>query len=1044
VKREIAILVTVGAVVGGSAAAQRKEPQFSPSLYQGMQWRNIGPFRGGRSVAVTGVIQDTQTFYFGGVGGGVWKTTDGGETWNNITDGFLKTSSVGAIAVAPSDPNVIYVGMGEHAVRGVATSHGDGVYKSTDAGRTWKHIGLEKTRAISRIRIHPTNPDLVYVAAQGAPFGATQDRGVYRSNDGGKAWENVLYVSDTAGAADLAMDPTNPRILYAAFWDHLRVPWEVRSGGPGSGIHKSTDGGTTWEKLSEGLPKLMGKIGVDVAPNGDRVYAIIEADPGGGLFRSDNGGKTWSLQSEQWNIRGRAWYYMEVFADPQNPDVVWVCNAPLMKSIDAGKTFTRVRVPHGDTHDLWIHSKDTRILINANDGGGVISYNGGLTWSTDQNQPTAQFYRVNTDNRFPYWVYAGQQDNSTVGTMSRTFGPGIGWKDWRDVGGCESGYVAFNPEDPTFIYAGCYQGQITEYDGRLDSERSVQAYPELPLALPMREMKYRFNWNAPIVVSSHNRQIIYHAGNVLLKSEDRGRTWVEISPDLTRNDEEKKGPQGSPITNEGAGGEVYGTIFYVAESPHQAGVIWAGTDDGLVQLTRDAGKTWQNVTPNGMGEAQVNAIEVSPHDPATAYLTATQYKFNDFTPHIFKTTDYGKKWERIVEGIAPEDWVRAVREDPVRKGLLYAGTETGMYVSFDGGRQWQSLQLNLPVTPITDLKVQSDDLVASTQGRAFWILDDLSPLRQIEERVAGADFHLFKPRATVRAFAFGGFGASANLGKNPPAGAIIDYYVAKVPEGPVTIEILDASGGLVRRYSSEKKDEPGRPEASGEDFFGPPPARPLEVKAGMNRTNWDLRHEQIPRVVGVFSFGSLAGRRALLGTYQVKLTVGGKSLTQSFELKKDTRLEATTQDFQAQEELTAAIDKELTEMHQSVIRLRDVRGQLESLMKRAKDVEPEAKPLVEKLNAVEDALIQKRTADGQTVINFPVRLNHHYIYLRAVVDGAEGAPTEGARKRFADLQAQWAKHKATLDQLLGTELAAFNGKIRDKGISAVTAPAAKP
>ena len=1043
-KREIAILVTVGVVTGGSAAAQKKEPQFPTSLYQGMQWRNIGPFRGGRSVAVTGVIQDTQTFYFGGVGGGVWKTTDGGETWNSITDASFKTSSVGAIAVAPSDPNVIYVGMGEHAVRGVATSHGDGVYKSTDAGRTWKHLGLEKTRAISRIRIHPADPDLVYVAAQGAPYGPTRDRGIYRSNDGGRTWENVLYVSETAGAADLAMDPTNPRILYAAFWDHLRVPWEVRSGGPGSGIHKSTDGGTTWEKLGEGLPQLMGKIGVDVAPNGERVYAIVEADPGGGLLRSDNGGKTWSLQSEQWNIRGRAWYYMEVFADPQNPDVVWVCNAPLMKSIDAGKTFTNVRVPHGDTHDLWIHPKNSRILINANDGGGVISYNGGQTWSTDQNQPTAQFYRVNTDNRFPYWVYAGQQDNSTVSIMSRTFGPGIGWKDWHDVGGCESAHVAFNPDDPTLVYAGCYQGQITEYDGRLDSEKSVQAYPELPLALPMREMKYRFNWNAPIVVSAHNARIIYHAGNVLLKSEDRGRSWVEISPDITRNDDEKKGPQGSPITNEGAGGEVYGTIFYVAESPHQAGVIWTGTDDGLVQLTRDGGKTWQNVTPTGVGEAQINAIEVSPHDPATAYLAVTKYKFNDFTPHIFKTTDYGKKWERLVEGITPEAWVRVVREDPVRKGLLYAGTETGMYVSFDGGLHWQSLQLNLPVTPITDLKVQSDDLVASTQGRAFWILDDLSPLRQIDEKVAGADSHLFKPRTTVRAFAFGGFGAGANLGKNPPAGAIIDYYVAKAPEGPVTIEILDTSGRLVRRYSSEKKDEPGRPEASGEDFFGPPPTQPLEVKAGMNRTNWDLRHEQIPRVPGVFSFGSLAGRKALPGNYQVKLTVGGKSLTQSFELKKDPRLEITVQDFQAQEELTAAIDKELTEIHQSVIRLRDVRGQLEGLMKRAKDAEADAKPLVEKLSAVEEALLQKRTADGQTVINFPVRLNHHYIYLRAMVDSAEGAPTEGPRKRFADLQAQWAKHKATLDQLLGAELAAFNGKIRDKGIFAVMAPAAKP
>ncbi len=662
-------------------------------------------------------------FYFGGVGGGVWKTTDSGVTWTNITDGFLNTSSVGAVAVADSDPNVIYVGMGEHAIRGVMTSHGDGVYKSTDAGRTWTHMGLPRSRAIARIRIHPTDPDRVYVAVQGAPYGPTEERGIYRSRDGGATWDHVLYIGETAGASDLAIDPTNPRILYAAFWDHLRTPWEVRSGGEGSGLHKSTDSGETWEEIGgdpdTGFPELKGKMSVAVSANPDRIYALVEADPDGGLFRSDNAGETWTLVNETWTTRARAWYYIKVFADPQNPDVVWITNAPLSKSIDGGKTFTRVRTPHGDNHHLWIHPDDSNIMINSNDGGANVSHSGGASWSAQQNQPTAQFYRVNVDNRFPYHVYGGQQDNSSVSIASRSFGSGIGWKDWYSVGGCESAYTAFDPNDPVRVYAGCYMGQISEWDARTRYVRNVMAYPTLPAALPSRDMKYRFNWNAPIVASHHDPSVVYHASNVLLKTVNRGMSWTEVSGDLTRNDDEKQGPGGGPITNEGAGGEIYGTIFYVAESPHEASTIWTGSDDG----------------------------------------------------------------------------------------------------------------------------------------------------QEIEDTIS-----------------------------------------------------------------------------------------------------------------------------ALYG---------------------------------------------------SVNRLRDVREQIEDFVARTKDeegggaVEEAGNALVEKLTEVEDALIQKRTVDGQTVINFPSRLNHHFSYLRGAVDGSEVGVIDGARERYGDLKAQWDEQKAKLDPLLGAELDAFNALVREKAIPLV-------
>jgi photosystem II stability/assembly factor-like uncharacterized protein len=1028
---------TTPAATTGQPPGDSSPPRFDSASFGALRWRNIGPFRGGRAVAAAGVAAQPRTFYFGSVGGGVWKTTDGGENWTNITDGQLKTSSVGAIAVAPSDPNVIYVGMGEHAIRGVMTSHGDGVYRSTDAGRTWTHAGLDRTRHISKIRVHPTDPETVFVAAQGAAYGPSKDRGVYRSTDGGRTWTQVLFLNDTTGPSDLAMDPSNPRILYAAMWDHLRRPWEVRSGGPGSGIHKSTDGGTTWQRVMNGMPSPVGKIGIDVSANPDRLYAVVEADPRGGLYRSDDAGKTWQLMNDAWSLHSRAWYYMKVVADPRNPDIVWVLNAPVSRSIDGGRTFVNVPVPHGDNHSLWINPNDPQTLIEANDGGANVSFNGGTTWSTQTNQPTAQFYRVNADNLFPYNVYGGQQDNTSVRIASASPG-GITERNWHDVGGCESAVPAFDPDRPRFVYAGCYMGLISEFDHETMTARDVMAWPQMPAAIPPREMKYRFDWSAPIVVSRFNPNVIYHGANMLLRSDNRGKTWREASPDLTRNDKSKQGPGGAPITNEGAGGEIYGVIHYIAESPHDAGTIWVGTDDGLVQVTRDGGKTWSSVAPPEVGEAMVNAIEVSPHDAATAYAVFSKYKINDFTPLVFRTRDFGKSWTRIVEGIEPEAWARVVREDSVRKDLLYLGTETGFYVSFDGGARWIRFQLNLPVTPITDLKVHRGDLVASTAGRAFWILDDLSPLRQWTEATAAMETRLFTPRDAYRTDAFaGGFGdGSPRAGANPPNGATIDFWLAKVPEGEVTIEILEKAGAVVRRFSTKR---PGADEPPSLE----PPASALTVRAGFNRHVWNVRHDQIVPVPGLYVFGSLQGRQALPGTYQVRLTAGGKSLTAPLTVRMDPRVATPAADLQAQDALSVRVERELNDIHRAVIRLRDVRSQVEDLLKRARGtdgaeaIEKSGKALVDTLTTLEDALVQKRVVDGQTVINFPMRLNQFYLYLRSAIDESHAGITDGQLGRLGDLSEQWQRHSATLRTAIEDDLGAFNRLVRARNVPAV-------
>ncbi|MBX2817839.1 MAG: glycosyl hydrolase [Saprospiraceae bacterium] len=1000
----------------------------------GLKWRNIGPTRGGRSTAVCGVIQDPFTFYFGSTGGGVWKTTDGGAHWKNISDGYFKTGSVGAISVAPSDPNVIYVGMGEAAIRGVMTSHGDGVYKSTDAGETWTHIGLEKTRQISKIRVHPSDPDLVYVGAQGSPHAPTEDRGVFRSTDGGTSWTKVHFVDENSGVSDLSMDLKNPRNLYAAYWDHQRLPWKVRSGGPGSSIWKSTNGGDDWTKLTGGLPdSIMGKIGVVASPaQAGRVYAIIESDQGG-LYRSDDGGKKWTLLNTQRILRTRSWYYMHIFAHPQDADHVVVLNAPYMESLDGGKTFTQRRTPHGDNHDLWFHPDNPMIMVQANDGGANVSYNGGRTWSTQQNQPTAQFYRVNADNQFPYHVYGGQQDNSSIAVPSQSSGSGIPYNQFYSVGGCESAYNAFDPDDPRYVYSGCYQGIIQEYDHKLKLRKDIMAYPDLGLGQRPLDMKYRFNWNAPIIMSEHDRSVLYHAGNVVLKSTDRGISWTEISGDLTRNRPDRLDWGGGPITNEGAGGENYQTIMYLEESPLDAQVLWAGTDDGLIHVTRDGGKNWDNVTPPNLPEGMVNSIDASRHKEGKVYVAFTRYKFNDFTPHVYITTDFGKTWNRKVRGIGEEAHVRVVREDPTTAGLLYAGTETGLYLSYNDGRLWQPFQLNLPIVPITDLKVHHGDLIAATQGRAFWILDDLTAVRNWDEGKA-TSATLFEPTVS---YLWGGGqsrgGSRPDMGQNPDYGTVAFVHL---PEGDsdVSVQILE-DGEMIKAYSTKAKDK----------------SKQIKVQKGLNKIVWNHRPDGEEAIKGVMTLGGNQPAKVGPGMYEMLTIVGDDTLRTAFEVAEDPRLEVSPEKIAEKYALIEELEGAAKDLTETVKRIDLVRGQIKDFntrdaVKADSALSTKGKEILMELDSLESQLVQRKQKTFQDVINFPNQLDAKIRHIQGLIQQSYPPVTMGQKMRSDDVLGEWAEHKTHWNKILGTVIKAYNAEIQGKSIPFINTelPGKKP
>jgi len=1062
--------VLLAAAVPSMAAAAPVDAQ----ALRGLEWRNIGPHRGGRVVAVAGVPSQPYVYYFGGTGGGVWKTTDGGIRWLNVSDGQLGTGSVGAVAVAESDPNVVYAGMGEACIRG-NLSEGDGVYRSTDAGKTWKSVGLKDTRTIGQIRVHPTNPDLVYVAALGHAFGPNAERGVFRSRDGGAHWDKVMFVDDKTGAVDLAMDPTNPRVLYAAFWQAVRRPWSMESGGPGSALYKSTDGGDTWSKLAdENLPKksVWGRIGVTVSPaNPNRVWAIIEAEDGG-VFRSDDAGKTWRRTNEERRLRQRAWYYTHIYADPKNAESLYVLNTGFYRSLDGGKTFTAIPVPHGDNHDLWIAPDDPKRMIESNDGGANVSFDGGVTWSSIYNQPTAQFYHVVADTRFPYYVFGAQQDNTTVAIASRTTEGGIDRVHWYPVEGCESGYIAVDPSDPMVTYAGCYDGVIDRYDHRTGQSRNVNVYPDNPMGWGAEGMKYRFQWTFPIVASPHDPKTVYAGGNVLFKTTSGGQTWTAISPDLTRNDPAKLGPSGGPITKDNTSVEYYCTIFAMAESPKEKGLLWVGSDDGLVHVSRDGGAHWANVTPKDLPEwSMVSQIDPSPHDAGTMYLAANRYKLDDYRPLIYVTRDYGRTWAKIVAGIPDGAFVRVVREDPGRKGLLYAGTERGVYFSLDDGASWQPLQMalpgtvgpddkdkdkdrlagKLPIVPVTDLVVKDNDVVVATQGRSFWILDDVSPLRQLGGDAPAGEARLFKPAPAYRFFG-GGTRPSPLVGQNPPNGAVIYYSLTAEPKSneEVTLEVLDGAGHVLKKLSSkEDKDKAEAPGGGEEEGFGPPPAaRTIPARAGLNRFPWDLRLEDASRFKGMILWGGVTRGPVLPpGAYQVRLTAAGQSLTQPLEVRKDPRLAITDDDYRKQYDLLVKIRDKVTETHDAISRIRETRDQVKGVAERAKGnkaIADAADALDKKITAVEEALYQTRNQSSQDPLNFPIRLNNKLAALAGVVGGGDAAPTDQSYVVYEDITAKIDAQLAQLRQVMTTDVPAFNALVREQNVPAIVVkPAAK-
>ncbi len=1028
-----------------------KGEEHEDPLFKGMKYRVVGPFRGGRSLTAAGIPGEPNTYYFGATGGGVWKSTDGAMTWKPVFDKEA-VSAIGSLAVAPSDPNIVYVGTGEACIRG-NISHGDGVYKTLDGGKTWKNVGLNDSRAIGKVIVDPKNSDIVFVAALGHPYGPNTERGIFRTMDGGKTWQKVLYKDENTGGIDIAFDPNNSHILFASLWQARRTPWSLSSGGPGSGLYRSNDGGTTWKRLEEhGLPKgPYGRIGVAVSSGSERIYALIEAHEGG-LYRSDDGGETWELVDGNRALWQRAWYYMHIIADPQSADTVYIANVEFYKSTDGGHTFNKVKVPHGDNHGMWIDPKNNRRMIVSNDGGVTVSLDGGETWSPQNNQPTAQFYHVIADTRTPYFIYGAQQDNSTVAIASRSDNGFIDTPDWYQVGGGEAGYIAPYPPDPNIVYAGDYQGKITRFDKSTGQLKDIEEHPDVSDGEGAANLEHRFQWTAPLVISPHDPNTLYHGGERLFKTTDGGVHWEAISPDLTRNDKSKQQPSGGPIDIDDTGTEYYDTIFAVAESPVTKDLIWAGTDDGLIQITRDGGKHWVNVTPTQIPEfSRISLIDASPIDAGTAYVAVDRHENDDMHPYIFKTGDYGKTWAKITNGIPDNTFVRAVREDPKKRGLLYAGTETGVFVSFDDGANWRSMQLNLPTTPVHDLIVKNGDLVLATHGRSFWILDDISPLRQFTDDVAKQDLHLYAPATAYRMQNpdQDDIPKPVLVGQNPPAGAVFYYFLKDKPKGGTTVEILDSSQKAIRKYSSEKTeelDEPLNPDDKK-------PEKQIKPEAGLNRVVWDMYYQGADRVPDYYVYeykDGLMGPLALPGKYEVRVTANGKSETAPFEVKLDPRVKVADEDLQKQFDLGLQIRDELTRVYDAVNQIQDVRVQVEGLKKRlpenvsTKAVVGAAADLDQKLLSVRDELIQAKVKSNEDSLAYPQKVDVKLAYLAtAVGQGADSAPTEAEFQEFDKLKKQADESLSRWAEIERTDLAAFDRLMAGRNIEAIVVPSSE-
>ena len=1031
---------------------------YPHNALKALSWRLVGPFRGGRSDAVTGVPGKPRTFYFGGADGGVWKTTNGGNSWSNVSDCCFKGGAVGALAVAPSDPNVVYAGMGESFPRGNMAT-GDGVWKSTDAGKTWTHVGLSDTRVIGDIVVDPHNPEHLYVAALGHVFGPNRQRGVYESTDGGAHWKKVLYVDKHTGAVNLVMDPSNPRVLYAAMWQMQRRPWYFSSGGPGSGLYKTTDGGAHWTDLSKnpGMPKgTIGKISVAVAASDPSVvYAMVEAKTGG-VFRSDDAGKTWHRLYHKSDLTQRAWYFSQLYVDPKNPDRVYAPQVEgLFVSNDGGKSFKPLQTPHGDNHTLWINPNDPDTMIVSNDGGAAVSYDAGQSWSSENNQPTAQFYHVSVDDQFPFHIYGAQQDNTTVEITSRdTAGYAIDDKDWQAVAGGESGFVVPKPGQPWITYGGGYDGALDRYNARTGEHTFLDPWPDNAMGHPAKDLKYRFQWTYPIVVSKHSAKTLYVGSQYVMKTSDGGRSWKKISPDLTRNAQKKQVSSGGPITQDNTSVEYYDTVFALAESPLKAGLLWAGTDDGKVWVTRDDGKHWHDVTPGGLPHwATVSMIDPSPLKPGTAFLAARQYRQDDYAPYVYKTTDYGRHWTKIVNGLPKDQSSFVVRQDTQDPKLLFAGTLDGVYVSFNGGGHWQPLQLNLPHTAVRDMKIQPEQnaLVVATHGRAFWVLDNLQPLREMSEKAVRDDAFLFTPQA---AYLTGGGrfpGASARgMGENPPNGVSVFYELKNAPKKgeKATLTFADSQGKTLARFSNVKTPS-GRPVHESKDFY--PPKHPhqqgvVPTQAGMNEFVWNLRlppAKPVPH--SVVWFGSMAGPRVPPGTYTATLSVGGKTYTRHFTVKKDPRDSATQADLDAQFSFLSKVHTKLDTLDKAILRIHKLQAGIKDYQPRladGSDAAKRAQSILDKLHTIETTLMQTKSRSNEDPLNYPVRLRSKLATLAFETGRSRSRPTEPERQVWQELSGKIDAQLQALSRVTSTDVPALNHLIKQADLPPITTPAA--
>ncbi len=1007
-------------------------PSNEEQLYAKLKYRSIGPYRGGRSAAVTGSYKNKTTFYMGSTGGGVWKTTDGGNNWKNISDKYFG-SSIGAVAVAQSDESVVYAGEGENTMRGNVSEGLGGMWRSEDGGRSWKNIGLKDARHIIRIVIHPKNADVVWVAAMGHLFGPNEERGVYKTIDGGKTWKRTLFVNNQTGASDLVMEPGNPSTMYAGMWRLIRTPYSLESGGDGSGLYKSTDGGETWSNVSakKGLPKgTWGIVGVAFAPsNPERIYTIIE-NANGGLYRSDDAGETWSLQSSDNNIRQRAWYYTKVFVDPKNQDVVYCPNVNFMRSRDGGKTFQSSRTPHGDHHDLWIDPEDGNRMIVADDGGAQVSFDGANNWSTYMNQPTAQFYRVSTDNSFPYRILVAQQDNSTLRIKSRTTGAGITEQDWETTAGSESGYVVADPNNPDIVYGGNYGGYLSRLDHRTGENRAISVWPDNPMGAGADVQKYRFQWNFPIFFSPHNPKKLYCAGNALFATEDEGQTWTALSGDLTTNDKSKQKSSGGPITQDNTSVEYYCTIFTGTESFLEKDLLWTGSDDGLINLSKDGGKTWENVTPANAPKFMMwNCVDVDPFKKGAAYFVGTRYKLDDYTPYIYKTEDYGKTWKLITNGINNMHFTRAMRADHMRAGLLYAGTEFGMYISFDDGANWKSFQLNMPVVPITDMTIKENDLIVATQGRSLYVLDDLSVVQQSKGEVANKNLHVFdaNPSWRMQSNPFSRFfGAPRNIGANPPSGAVINFFAKEVTDSTkASVTIMDKNKKTIKTFATDAKENK------------------FELSKGLNQFVWDLQYPPAEPSEGMILWNGAPGTiTAAPGTYFAKIKVGTDSTETSFTVKATPNYKTTQAEYEEQFAFLQAVQNKFNEVQKGIKDIRTLRTQMnEFVARQGKDCPKEIKDMSTSINkeltAIEETLYQTKSKSGQDPLNFPIRINDKLSGVFDVANSGINAPSKQSKDVFTDLSSQADVQLNKLKKIIAEDVPRFNQLIRDKSLPVI-------